>query len=170
MVSASAFGGIGEAEIFDRGNYLKPGAYALQVKKLLLKQTRKSGPAFIAEFVILHSHGDDANAVGSKATWFQKMQDKDVALPAIKEFMLSLLGVDKNDKEQMAEFNEGLQELLEEATEYEGPDEDEDGKPLRPFYNDTIRADCYMKKTQKNADFTAHDWQQWSEEDGWKVE
>lgn len=149
------FGGIGETEIYERGVYLSPGgSYELEVMNILLKDTRKSGLGFIVEFRILQAkgEGESEHAPGSKATWFQKMTDPDVALPTVKSFMIALMQVDMKDKEAFAEFNDGLEATLDEITE---PVEEGGEHPLK---GERIHCDTHSKLTKKGADFTVHTW------------
>ena len=149
------FGGIGEAEVYEKGVFLSPGgSYELEVQNVLLKDTERSGLAFIVEFRILEVIGDAASnhPVGSKGTWFQKMTDKTVALPAIKEFMISLMGVDMRDAEAMSEFNAGLESLLDEITETLGAGEE------HPLKGQRIHCETHTKLTKKQQEFTVHNW------------
>lgn len=150
----SLFQGIAEAEVFERGNYFEPGGkFRLMVNRILLKDTERSGMGFIVEFKVLESSLPDKHAVGSKGSWFQKMTDKKVALPAIKEFMSALCKVNLNNPEEKEEFNSSIEEILEEATkEYEGEAED------HPFHGMQIDLETWTKKTQKDVDFTVHKW------------
>jgi hypothetical protein len=65
---------IGQAPIFERGNYFNPGKYKLRLLRCLSKQTQKSGMAFIAEFGVLESD-NPTHPIGSKGTFFVKMLD-----------------------------------------------------------------------------------------------
>ena len=149
----STFAGIGETEVYERGTYLTAnGSYELELERILLKDTRKSGLGFIAEFRVLEATGEGgaAHPPGSKATWFQKMLDKDVALPAIKGFMIALMKVDMNDPEEKEEFNNSLEQTLEEVTEEVAGDH-----PLKGY---RVHVDTYTKLTKKNVEFTVHNW------------
>lgn len=149
----SVFSGIGEAEIFDRGNYLTAGGmYELEVRKVILKETQSSGLAFIVEFTVLSSTVEK-HAVGSKATWFQKMTDRKVALPAIKELFIPLLKIDMTDPEAKEEFNSTLEELLDEMTSWE-PESGEE----HPLAGERVNVETFSKLTKKGLDFTAHIW------------
>lgn len=155
------FSGIGEVDLFEKGVYLSPeGSYELEVQNMLLKETRKAGLGFIVEFTVVSST-HESHAVGSKATWFQKLIDTDVAFPAIKEFFVSLLDVDMKDPEAKEEFNNSLEDLLDEVTSWTPTADDKD----HPLKGTRIRCDTYSKKTkEKNLDFTAHVWQSVKEE------
>ena len=148
------FGGIGEVEVYEKGAFLTAGgSYELEVRNVLLKDTERSGLGFIVEFRILEVIGEDAervHPVGAKGTWFQKMVDKKVALPSIKEFMLALMKVDKRDPDAMEEFNNGLEALLDEITEpVEAGNE-------HPLCGERIHCETYTKLTQKKVEFTVH--------------
>ena len=154
------FDGIENADVFERGSYLPPdGLYFLRVNKTLVKKTQRSGPAFIAEFTVLHSTHDDVRE-GQKKSWFQGLKDTNVAYPAILEFMAALLGIDKNDKEEFDDFKKGIRTILNEAGNYEGKDEE------HPLHGEVIKVSTWNKKTQQDKDFTIHDWSIWSEDEG----
>jgi hypothetical protein len=150
------FGGIGEAEVYEKGVFLTAGGgYELEVQNILLKDTQRSGLGFIVEFRILEVVGEEAernHPVGSKGTWFQKMTDKTVALPSIKAFMISLMKIDMRDTDAMEEFNAGLEDLLDEITEPLEAGED------HPLAGERIHCETYTKLTKKNVEFTVHNW------------
>lgn len=147
------FDGIENAQVFDRGKYLPPdGKYKLSVVKTLVKNARKAGPSFIAEFIVEESNHPDV-PVGDKRSWFQKLVDKDVAFPAIKEFMGALLGVDRNDKAAWKELEGKLKGILNEATNFEGSNED------HPLHGMKIFVTTWQKQTKQDRDFTVHDWE-----------
>jgi hypothetical protein len=156
------FDGIEDAQVFERGSFFPPDAvFYLKVHRMLVKGTRKSGPAFIAEFEVLYSTHPDVN-VGAKKSWFQKLTDKEVAFPAIKEFMGALLGYSPDEKEEWKTFSGQLREILNEAGGFEGKAED------HPLHGETVKVSTWQKKTQNDKDFTVHDWATWAEEDGWQ--
>lgn len=159
---AFSFDGIENAEIFERGSYLPPGGtFWLKVNKILTKDTQQSGPAFIVEFTVLKSTHPDVRA-GVRKTFFQKLTDKNVAFPAILEFMAALLGVDKAEKEEFESFKGNIKKILNQATNFEGSDED------HPLHGETVKVTTWSKETKKGNDFTVHDWEIWSEEDGFE--
>ena len=138
------FGGIGGVDTFERGTWISPnGIYVLAVQKLLVKETRKSGDGFIVEFKVVESN-HPRHAVDSKVTW-------------IKEFMISLMHVDMSEPSEKEDFNATLEDLLDEATSYEGADSD------HPLHGQTIRCETVLKKTQKGNDFTVHNWSPYDE-------
>lgn len=154
------FSGIGETELFEKGVYLTPGgSYELEVLKILVKDTRKSGLGFIVEFKVISAEGSGAeeqHAPGSRATWFQKLQDKDIAWPAIKEFFMGLLDVNRNNPTEYEEFSNSLEELVEEATAWEPDPEDPESK--HPLCGERVHVDTHSKLTKKNVEFTVHNW------------
>ncbi len=149
------FEGIGEAEVFDRGRYLEEGRYTLEIRKALLKETRKSGNAVIVEFNVLESTDEDAHPIGSKATWFQGLKDKSVSFGSLKDFCMKLVGVNqKKDPEGYKDFCEGLQEMLLEATEkFSGADD------THPWHGMKIKVDVVKTETQKGGEFSRHEWE-----------
>lgn len=158
------FSGIDRADTFERGKYFPPdGTFYLRLQKTLVKGTRKSGSAFIAEFEVLGSTLEEDCPAGSKRSWFQKLVDKDVAFPALKEFMAALLGYTKSDKDEWKAFEAKLQDILDEATDFEGKTED------HPLHGMTIKVTTWQKTTNNGKEFTVHDWEIWDEEDGMKL-
>lgn len=146
------FSGVENAQIFERGNFLPPGGkYRLRVMRTIVKKTRKSGDAFIAEFEVIESDLDEVK-VGSRYSWFQKLVDTDVAFPAIKEFIATLLGFDVRDKEGMKEFNGKVKSVLQEASEEYSKEED------HPLHGLEILCETYQKETKQGKDFTVHSW------------
>lgn len=88
--------GLNTAPMFENGQFLTPNNhYELEVQRLLVKNTRKSGMCFIMEGTVLASTCDK-DPIGSKRTWIQKLSPADVAFPALKGFMYALLGYDFN--------------------------------------------------------------------------
>ena len=155
------FEGIEDAKVFDRGAYLPPdGIYALRVIRMLVKQTRRAGPAFIAEHEVIYSTHPDIQP-GAKRSWFQKLQDKEVAYPAIKEYMGALLAIDRDDKDAWKEFEGQIRDILNEAANFEGKPED------HPLHGETVKVTTWQKTTKSGNEFTVHDWEIWSEDSGW---
>jgi hypothetical protein len=146
MAGFNPFSGIKHAQVFEKGRYFEPGNYVLEVKKVIYKRTQRSGDAFIVEFQVLESDVESFSP-GSVGSWYQNLTDTNIAFPAIKEFLMVLLGVNKNDREQWEEFNNSIEELLQEATS--------DSNPLGGLQ---IKLYAYLKKTAKGADFTVHQW------------
>lgn len=144
------FEGLRNAPVFERGAFLGVGVYDLTIERCLVKATRKSGDAFIVEFNITKSEGPGANPVGSKASWFQKLADKNIAFGAIKEFLYAALGYDyAKDKEKIAaEVDPKIEELMSEAVAPE----------KNALKGVRVRCQVNMKKTQKGADFSMHTW------------
>lgn len=146
------FKGLRNASVFERGVYLKAGGdYLLEIEKCLVKETRKSGYGFIVELKVLESKGPDVNPVGSKATWFQSLRDKNVAFGAIKEFMYAVLGLDlanAADKKMIEEtIDPQIEQMMEEAIE--------GGK----FNGLQVRVQTSSKLTAaKQVNFTVHTW------------
>jgi len=147
------FGGIGKTELFERGVFLTPGGgYTLEIDTILLKETRKAGLAFIVEFKVLESTLPN-HAEGSKATWFQKMQDKDVAFPAITEFFIALYDIPRKG-EDYDEFMESLEDVLDGVTE-----DLEEGEE-HPLKGKQIKCTTHTKLTKgKGVEFTVHNWE-----------
>ncbi len=139
---------IEKAEIFEKGQYFPAGGkYRVRVCKVLEKDTRKSGKAFIAECEVLESNHPDA-PVGTKRSWFQSMKDIDVALPAIKEMIAAVSGIDPRDKQRVKnELDPKIVGIVEAAVS--------DDNILE---GSTVWVETFSKKTGKGLDFTVHIW------------
>lgn len=139
------FDGLQEAETFERGAFLQPGYHSLQLVRCLAKNTRKSGVGFIAEFEVLASTNPN-HVPGSKATWFQKMLDKNVAFPALKSFLIGVLGL-RSDDPALADVR--FPDLAEWATSH-----------ANPLGGMVVSCNATMIKTvAKNEDFTRCDFE-----------
>lgn len=148
MDTKAVFSGLSSAKVFERGVYLNPGNYTLQIENCLVKETRKSGNGFIVEMTVLSADGEGANPVGSKATWFQSLKDKDVAFGAIKEALYAFLGYDySTQKEEIAkDIDPNIESLIEEAI------------TKNALKGSKVGCTVKMKKTQKGLDFSQHHW------------
>jgi hypothetical protein len=152
------FTGIDGAEVFERGKYVKPGFHGvLEVVKTIAKETRKSGDAFIVEFKIVETNMPAHHPMGSKATWFQKMVDKDVAYPAIAAWAAAMGGLDASDKKGIEEHVlPELEEALDAAT---------DSPRDNDFTGRLVRLDTELIQTRKGEDFTRYDFSPYNEND-----
>jgi hypothetical protein len=150
------------AEVFGRGIYLLPGNYKLRLLKMFTIETRDKGAALIVDFEVVESDNDRI-PVGATKNWYQGLQDKDIAFPAVKDFLLALFGIDMSDDEAVEEFEEGLEDLMEESSDDAWKNKEAEDHPL---HGKTIAVECFNKKTKKSgADFTVHNWQAWDGED-----
>lgn len=150
---------IGKAKIFgSSGKYFPPdGEFRLRAVKSFSKETRKSGDAFIVDFEVLESDHDDVK-VGQTYNWYQSTQDPDVAFPAIKQFVMTLFCVDEDDADMMEQFEEGLEDLMDEAGDSKWEKSTVDATE-HPFNGRQILLTTYSKITQKNGkEFTVHLW------------
>jgi hypothetical protein len=148
------FSGLEKAQIFEKGNPLPEGAFDLEVTRVLSKRTRK-GDAFIVEFKVLDAYGNPKVNIGEKRTWFQKLTDTDIAFPSIKEFVVATLGLDKTqeaDKKTIdTEVGPQLKGIVDTAV-------DAGSKPDAGLNGSKVHVNTFKKKTQKDTDFTVHDW------------
>lgn len=140
--------GLKDAKVFDRGAFLDEGVYDVEICRCLVKDTRKSGSAFIVEMKILKS-SNPKHPVGSSASWFQKLTDKDIALGALMEFAAPLMGVDSKDRQRLdSEVRPMIEPFIAEAL-------DNGGKGAA---GEKVHVEVVKKKTQKGFDFSAHNW------------
>lgn len=144
------FSGIEKAEISERGKYLPPGFVGkLKVRRTLAKDSVKSGLAFIVEFEVLESNHDEF-PVGSSATWFQKMTDRTVSLPAIKAWLAAVSGIHPGDRATIdAEIGASMESILDEACQNETNNN---------LIGLEVLVETVGQKTKKGFDFTRHNW------------
>jgi hypothetical protein len=171
------FDGLGEAPLFGRGNYLNPGSYDIGILRVFPLDTRADGLATIAELDLksaVFKPQDDPQGkgriwqptpAGTQGTWYQSMQDRNVALPALKNFMISVLGLREGDPrlDQWLGYVPGSERWPGNRT----------GRPVailtslmdhvcsdaNVFQGLFVHVDCTMIKTKgKGGDFTRYDW------------
>lgn len=89
--------GLNEAKVFETGTFFETPeehngfSYEVDVERILVKKTRKSGMCFIVETRVTASNSAK-DPVGSRRTWLQKLEPSETAFPAVKSFMYALLG------------------------------------------------------------------------------
>lgn len=91
------FSGMAKAEIFGSGKNLTEGLYEIEVKELMVKESRnplKPGVNFICEFLIVGSNNDD-HPVGCTRSWVLNMSNP-FAFGNISELVLALLGYENS--------------------------------------------------------------------------
>jgi hypothetical protein len=153
--------GLAQGQVFERGTYLTAnpggGAYDLEIVKCIGKGTRKAGQAFIVEFRVLAARdlaptdfGQMAasvrHPVGSKATWFQKLSDADIAHGAIKEFLYAVGGFD-DYRVAAAAMDSTIEETGDLAV-----------SPQNILAGKRVHVETQSVKTQVGKDFTRHTW------------
>jgi hypothetical protein len=109
------------------------------------------------EFTVVKSSDEKNHPVGSKATWFQALKDKDIAFGSLKEFIYPVLGLSyPRDKERITkEVDPKIEEILYAACDKS--DIVPEGK--NAFAGQKVRVQTRLKKTAgKGQDFTQHDW------------
>jgi len=130
--------------------------------RCLSKQTQKSGTAFIAEFEVLESD-NPAHQIGSKGTYFVKMQQQQQAFSNILEMMAALLGFDITNKDHVAQIDQQLRPQLAglmTALETQGT--------AVLGGRETVSVECRIKLTQRGTEFTLHTWAPWTPPPGWQ--
>ena len=144
--------GIADAELFERGKYLSANFIGeVEVEKTLVKTTRAIGDAFIVEMRVIETNMPDEHPVGQKVSWFQKLQDKDVAFPSIKAWAAACAGFHPNQKDEIEEEIEPLlEEMMEEATDK--PDDND-------FVGIRLHVETFKILTKNGRDFTRHNWE-----------
>ncbi len=151
-VATNMFEGLGKADIFQRGKFFQPDFDGVVIiRKTILKNTRAKGIAFIVEFEVEKTN-HEKHPVGSKGSWFQKLQDTTVAFPAIRAWAAACAGYETN---QVAEIDADealrsplLDELVNEAVS--NPDNND-------YCGVRLRLVTTQVKTKQNTDFTRYD-------------
>ena len=161
------FAGVRNAKTSERGAFLKPGQYKVQINRVVNKRTRKNYDAFIVEFNILESQyakkkaeavaalGDRAydpatleltlpSQAGASASWFQSLADIDIGFGSLKSFAAGLLGCRSEDQE----FLEAVERFLSEAVNSNGL-----GGAIVPL-------EVIEIQTKKGGTFSLHKWGQ----------
>ena len=161
------FEGIGDAEIFERGKYFPPEFRGvIEIKRTVMKKTRSVGLAFIVETRVIEverSGKPDSKwspvVVGEKRSWFQKMTDPDVALPAIKEWAAACQGFHPHEKEAIEEEVEpDLEEALDHAT-------DEANQTDNLFTEVLLLLSTDQIETRNKREFTRHFFEPYEEKE-----
>jgi hypothetical protein len=156
---------IGQAPIFERGNYFKPGKYKLRLLRCLTKQTQQSGEAFITEFEVLESNNPE-HQIGSKGTWFIKMasqQQQLMGFSNILEMVAALLGYDIANKDHKDQIDQNLRPQLAGLVVAL----QEKGTVVLQGH-ETVAVECRIGPTKRGTDFTFHTWSPWSPAPGWQ--
>jgi hypothetical protein len=142
--------GLRNAQVSERGNYFSPGGlFDLEITRVHVMQTQKSGIAFIVETEVLTS-SMAAHPVGSSGTWFQKMASPAIAFSAIKGFYYAALGLDL--RQDALAIAQEVDPVIEAFSDYAVSE----ANPLRGHY---IHLETQATKTrEKGMDFTVHKW------------
>jgi|SRR5271157_845872 len=171
--TGNLFAGLKSAKTFERGTFLKPGTYAVRVKRAIFKKTRTKGDAFILEFTVEQStyEVDKKKAIaafgtnpfnmqelekllpnpeGSTASWYQSLQDIDIGFGALKSFAASILG-QKTEDPEFIEAVEGFMNSVVNEGVIDGM---------------LLPVEVVQVKTKKDTDFSLHKWGQIIEEKG----
>lgn len=151
--AVNPFAGLRNANIFETGQYLAAdGRYLLQIEKIILKETRKSGKGFIVECTVVETSNEEKDPVGAKRSWFQSMKDLDVAFPAIKAFLYAALGYDYSKKEDKEYLKAKVEPIIDTVT-FQACDE-----TRNPFKGRKVGVETTAKVTkEKKQNFTRHD-------------
>lgn len=154
--NSSVWDGIENAEVYERGRYVEPNfSGTVRITKTEYKVTRAKGTAFIVEMEVEESNLD-AHPVGSKISWYQSLNDKDIAFSSILEWAAACVGLHKHNKDEIAKLKvvnpqtgkSLIRELLSDATE----------KPTdNDFIDVRLRLQTVPTKTRKNTDFTRYE-------------
>jgi hypothetical protein len=124
-----------EAQYFERGNFIRPGLYVVEVSKV--KEGRMRAPKntgfFVAEMKVLETSEPKLHPVGSTMAWMATA-DKDAFLGNVKHFV-------------SAAGNMGLEEVDVEMMKMAVSEEN-------PLAGIVMRAEAVNVKTKADKDFT----------------
>lgn len=163
------FSGLGSAPVFERGTFMNPGIYDVQIGKCIAKDSENSGFGLIVEFDILTSlykpQQDPANQgrtwqpqpANTMGTWWQGLTDKKVGNPAIKAFVRAVLGL-KSDNPLCWELDQIIPNTRPQLCVIENLMLMATGE-LNVFAGLLVHLECTMILTQKKKeDFTVYNW------------
>lgn len=111
------FAGLKNAKPSDKGVYLSPGEYDVEIIKCQVIHTRGKGDAFVADFKLIASQekrpegAPQNHPVGSIRNYYQGLQDTDVAWPELKRFAYAVLGA--ASAEDKAKVDENVESLFQ---------------------------------------------------------
>lgn len=161
---SSPWSGIEKAQTFERGKFM-PGGFRglLRVKRTIYKRTIRSGEAFIVEFevVSVDNPGDPESdkypvEVGEKRTWYQKMVDLNVGLPAVKAWAAAMAGYELHQKDLIEqEVSPHLEDMMEHACQ----------NPADNSFTDLlVYCETAQIETQSGGEFTRYDFHPYDQE------
>jgi hypothetical protein len=151
---AALWDGIDRAEIFERGRYFKPNFEGIvQVKKTVVRDTFKSGVAFIVEVEVMWTNMPEDHPIGSKGTWFQGLsKNKATAFGNIAKWIAACAGYFSSQK---AEIDEKVRPHMTEMMVYATNNPDRNH-----FTSIYLNLRTYLIKTrEKGEDFTVYDFE-----------
>lgn len=105
---------------FEKGQYLLPGSYQLEILRCVLKERHldflnSEVGYFIAEFKVLESDNPEI-PVGSTCGWLHRMQDPATSVAALMQFFLATTF---DQFQGLEDVIEGLEKVIEAATSEE---------------------------------------------------
>lgn len=142
------FDGLSQAPVYEKGQFFEPGDYKLDIQKVIPAKSTRKGDMFIVEFVVLESNNPNVPP-GSRRTWMQKLLDKQIAFPAIVEFVIAASGVSTDDKETVAKVRGVIEDVMNQCNA------SNDDNPLT---GRQVYLNAFQRKTLKGTDFTVHNW------------
>ncbi len=138
----SVFDGIENAQVWEnKGSYLLPGSYDLEIVSIKSFETRKKERAFVAEFKVLGTSNKEIN-IGAVHSWFTSSRHENF-LSNVKAMATALLSTDGPiDPSQITA------EIMDSLV-------DKDGATVR---GSRIRCDVRLVDTKSGGKFSAHTW------------
>lgn len=107
------FGGVGNAKLNERGEFLEEGEYELEIKRCSWFESRKKEEFYVVEFKVLEST-NARHAAGLDRNWMPKM-NQDTSDANLKGFIIACLGIDRTDKTAIEKVEDSLQDALAES-------------------------------------------------------
>jgi hypothetical protein len=146
-----AFSGLRKARPTQGGQYLEPGTYTLQIKRVKLQESAAKSRTewFIVEFKVIDTDHEKIKP-GDERSWLVELPGEwpELSLGNIKAFLMTAYG-----SMAVAEGDEPPTE--EEIGDEEGEAACEEDGPLVGVF---VNAFAYNKKTKQDRDFTRVKW------------
>jgi len=118
-LSRDQFKGMGKSQPSQKGVYLTPGMYEVEIVTVLYKYLREGGEALIVEGNVTKSSNAE-HPIGAKRTvWYKGMKYKESAFGEMRLFVYSVLGLTNEEvkKKLLLDNDPEVEKLLYEACE-----------------------------------------------------
>lgn len=150
--TAGIFSGASDMKLTNRGKWLGPGLYGLDLKNIELIKPRKGGGghALIATFTVTTSNNAE-HPVGSERVWYQKIgvtpEERETAQKSLFRFLMALIGKDMvGDKAEVeSTYLPKAEALLNSMA----------NNPA-PLYGKSVRCEVEPIKTKTGGNFSLH--------------
>lgn len=153
------FGGMQNAPIFGRGNYMKEGNYLVQITNIFVKPRFKGGNVFVAEFKVLESDNPEQK-VGGSGSWVPKIETPNT-FGDIKSLMFAATGTDpKHVKNEDSKAHGEATRMAKAACGSESAKAElaKEGIEDGFLIGLKVKLECNVVKTKAGTDFTRYTW------------